>query len=68
MEKIVLKVTGMGCDHCVNTITQAIDNLPGIESVHVSLTDATVTIQQNTAETSIETIKSTIEDAGYDVE
>ena len=39
-EKINLKIKGMSCDGCKRTVTIAIEELKGIESVNVDLTKA----------------------------
>ena len=67
MEKLTLKVEGMGCEHCVNTITKALKALPGMSSVAVDLKAKTVTVECDTAQCSREKIAREIEDAGYDV-
>jgi len=67
MEKLTLKVEGMGCEHCVKTITNALKALPGMRSVVVDLKAKTVTVECDTAQCSREKIVRGIEDAGYDV-
>jgi len=67
MEKIILNVEGMGCQHCIDTITNAVSTLSGVESVQVDLDAATVSVNADTAIINVDTIKETIEDAGYDV-
>ena len=37
MKKINLKIEGMSCDGCKRTVTIAIEDLKGIESVNVDL-------------------------------
>ena len=67
MEKTVLKVEGMSCDHCVKSITQAVGALPGVANVAVDLAAKTVTVDFNPATVSIDKIKEAIDDQGYDV-
>jgi copper chaperone CopZ len=38
--KTVLSVTGMSCGHCVAAVTKALEEVPGVESVAVSLEQA----------------------------
>jgi copper chaperone len=38
MEKAVLRVDGMSCDHCVKTITKAAGDLPSVKNVAVEAT------------------------------
>jgi copper chaperone len=67
MEKVVLKVEGMSCAHCVKAVTDAVNALYGIESVEVSLEDKTATVVYDPAMVDIPHLKMQIEDQGYDV-
>jgi copper chaperone len=68
MENITLKVNGMSCGHCVNSIEGTVGELQGINSVKVNLAEGTVDVEFNPAEVSLSKIKETIDDQGYDVE
>ncbi len=61
----ILQVEGMSCNHCVNSIKNAIGALKGVESVEVDLEQKKVTVNYNEGLVSIQTIKETIEDQGY---
>ena len=37
MEKSIIRVDGMSCQHCVKAVSGAVNALPGIESVEVDL-------------------------------
>ncbi|HWR22858.1 MAG TPA: copper ion binding protein [Feifaniaceae bacterium] len=67
MEKAVIKVDGMSCEHCVKTITKAVGALPGIAAVAVDLNAKTVTVDHDPGKTALEQIRLEIEDQGYDV-
>jgi copper chaperone len=67
MEKAVLRVEGMSCDHCVKTITKAAGELPGIKNVAVDLKGGTVSFMFDPAKTPLKTVEAAITDAGYDV-
>lgn len=67
MEKTILHVDGMACDHCVNSITKALSALPGIDSVAVDLKAGTTVVEYDPAQSPLEKIKEEIEDQGYDV-
>lgn len=68
MENVTLKVQGMSCGHCVKAIESSVSELNGIESVNVSLQAAEVNVSFNSSQVSIDQIKETIEDQGYEVE
>ena len=67
MEKTILNVEGMACEHCVNAIMKAVGALPGVNNVVVGLSEKTVTVEYDPAQTALDKIKSEIEGQGYDV-
>jgi len=67
MEKELIKVEGMACEHCVKAVTEAVNTLSGIGSVAVNLDAGTVTVEYNPAQSPLDAIKGAIEDQGYDV-
>ena len=67
MEKVVLNVEGMSCSHCENTIKKAVGTLDGVVEVTVDLAKKTVAVQYDPAKTSVDKIKSEIEEQGYDI-
>jgi len=44
-QMIELKVTGMTCDHCVDAVTSAVKDVPGVTGAQVSLTENSVVLQ-----------------------
>ncbi|WP_071393228.1 copper chaperone CopZ [Bacillus tuaregi] len=67
MEKITLNVEGMSCGHCVKAVEGSVGKLNGVASVKVSLENKTVDVEYNAAEVTVDAIKETIDDQGYDV-
>ncbi len=67
MEKQIINVEGMSCEHCVNAITKAVNALDGVQSVDVNLKEKTVTVEYNSMKVSIDKIKEEIEEQGYDI-
>lgn len=67
MQNITLKVEGMSCGHCVKAVENSVGELKGIEMVHVNLDEAQVAISFDEAQVSIEEIKETIVEEGYEV-
>ena len=67
MEKTVIKVEGMSCEHCVNAITKAVKALPGIAKVAVDLAAKSVEVEYDSSKTPLDKIKVEIEEQGYDV-
>ncbi|MFJ5757982.1 copper chaperone CopZ [Neobacillus sp. NPDC093182] len=68
MEKVTLNVQGMSCDHCVKAVEGSVGELNGVSSVKVNLKANTVDVEYNNHEVSLDKIKETIDDQGYDVE
>ena len=68
MNNITLNVQGMSCGHCVNAIEGSVGQLEGVNEVKVNLNDAQVEIAFNESQVSLDKIKETIEDQGYEVE
>ena len=67
MEKITLNVQGMSCGHCVNSVEGSVGQLTGVDSVKVTLDEAKVDVSFDESQVSLEQIKETIEDQGYEV-
>lgn len=67
MEKVTLHVSGMSCGHCVKAIEGSVGNLQGVDKVTVDLTNGKVDVEYNSSDLSLEAIKETIEDQGYEV-
>lgn len=68
MQNVTLKVQGMSCGHCVNSIEGSVGQLEGVSQVSVKLDDAQVEVTFNESQVSLDQIKETIEDQGYEVE
>lgn len=68
MQNVTLKVQGMSCGHCVNSIEGSVGQLEGVSQVSVKLDDAQVEVTFNESQVSLDKIKETIEDQGYEVE
>ena len=62
----VLKVKGMSCQHCVMSVTKALNQLDGIKNVQVDLAKGEVRFD-NTKEVAPNLIEKAIEEAGYQV-
>ena len=67
MQNVILKVQGMSCGRCVNSIGGSVGQLEGVSQVNVKLDDAQVEVTFNESQVSLDKIKETIEDLGYEV-
>ena len=65
MKTIELNVQGMSCGHCVNSIEKAMSNVGA--KAEVDLKSRSVTVYFDETKLTLEMIKETIEDQGYQV-
>lgn len=65
MTQITLQVSGMSCQHCVNSIEKALKEVGAKGSV--DLKSNTVTVQYDESKLTHDKVKETIEEQGYDV-
>ncbi|MFC0864043.1 heavy-metal-associated domain-containing protein [Sphaerimonospora cavernae] len=63
MSQLVLSVPGITCGHCVNAISEAVGEIPGVSAVEVDLSAKTVTVA-GAADPSA--VRAAIDDAGYE--
>lgn len=64
-ETVVLKIGGMTCANCENTVSQALQRLDGIIHVSVNLATEKATVTYNQRMTRLADMKKAVEDAGY---
>jgi len=67
MQNVTLNVQGMSCGHCVNSVEKNVGALTGVEQVKVNLADGLVDVAFDESQVSLDQIKETIDDQGYDV-
>jgi copper chaperone len=67
MEKVTLNVEGMSCGHCVKAVEGSVGALNGVSSVKVDLENKKVDVEFNQDEVTVDVIKETIDDQGYEV-
>jgi len=67
MQTTTIKIEGMTCGGCVNSVKTVLEKLPGVDQVEVSLDNAEAVVQHDATQTSVEQLKEAISDAGFDV-
>ena len=67
MMQKVLKVEGMTCQHCIQTVTETVGKMTGVEKVGVSFEQKEVTIDFDELQTQTEAICAQIVEAGFEV-
>ena len=63
-----LKVEGMTCQHCVETITETLGKIVGTNKVAVDLDKKEVQIDYNEEETNLKEISVKIVEMGFELE
>ncbi len=63
----VIEVEGMTCGHCVETVTQAVQSLQGIQKVTVDLDKKQVTLDYDEQKIGLEGISAKIIEVGFEV-
>ena len=66
-QTITLNIQGMTCSGCVKSVTNALNQVAGVQSVDVSLDHNNATINFDDGQVQQSTLKEAIEDAGFDV-
>ncbi|WP_274307178.1 copper chaperone CopZ [Solibacillus daqui] len=67
MENVTLNVQGMSCGHCVKAVETSVGALAGVQEVKVDLADAKVIVAFDESSVTVDQIKETIDEQGYDV-
>ena len=62
--KKVIKIDGMGCEHCVKSVKNALGELSGVEVLEVKIGEATVEVAEDF---DMAIIVEALDDAGYEV-
>jgi copper chaperone len=63
---MILKVKGMSCQHCVMSVTKALNQLGGVKNIQVDLEKGEVRFD-NMKEVASDRIENAIQEAGYEV-
>lgn len=67
MAVLNLKVGGMSCGGCVNSVKRLLSALEGVQTVEVDLAQGRVTVDYDPARVATEAMRRAIEDGGYQV-
>ena len=67
MRQETIKVEGMTCQHCVQTISDALNNITGLNTVNVDLVNKEVREKFNENETKLKNISDKIIELGFEL-
>ena len=67
MSQVTLLVPEVHCDHCKTTLEAAVGAITGVETVEVSVPDASIEVDYNETVVDLESIKVAIQEQVYAV-
>jgi copper chaperone len=67
MNQVQLQVPEIHCGHCKSSLEGAVGALSGVDTVTVSISDATLDVAYDDDAVELDSIKHTIEEQGYAV-
>ncbi|MEO6628238.1 MAG: heavy metal-associated domain-containing protein [Aquihabitans sp.] len=59
-------VSGMSCQHCVDSVTKEVSAIRGVTAVAVDLAESSVTVTSE-APLELETVRAAVDEAGFDL-
>ena len=62
--KLNLKIDGMGCEHCIKSVREALEGRNGIKVLDVKIGSAEVEAENDSI---LNKIREKLDDAGYDL-
>jgi copper chaperone len=65
METITVKIQGMTCGGCANSVKRVLSDIAGVQSVEVSLDAGEARVEYDPAQADVARFKQAIMDAGY---
>lgn len=63
----ILKVEGMTCQHCVETVSETVTKMEGVKKVDINLEQKNVRVEYDESKTQLEDISVQIIKAGFEV-
>ena len=62
--KLNLKIDGMGCEHCIKSVREALEGVNGVKVLDVKIGSAEIEAENDSV---LNEIKEQLDDAGYDL-
>ena len=67
MAKVILKINGMSCEHCVKTITDVLTGTDGVSKVKVNLKKGEAKVNFDDSKATVEKLAQAITAAEYEL-
>lgn len=68
MSNVTLNVPDISCEHCERTITNTLQPVAGVRTVHVDIPARQVSVDYDDAQVSVDRMKELLRDEEYPVE
>ena len=62
--KLNLKIDGMGCEHCIKSVREALEGVNGVKVLDVKIGSAEIESENDSV---LNEIREKLDDAGYDL-
>ena len=62
--KLNLKIDGMGCEHCIKSVREALEGINGVKVLDVKIGSAEVEAENDSV---LKEIREKLDDVGYDL-
>ncbi|WP_335971918.1 heavy-metal-associated domain-containing protein [Fusobacterium polymorphum] len=62
--KLNLKIDGMGCEHCIKSVREALEGINGVKVLDVKIGSAEIEAENDSV---LNEIREKLDDAGYDL-
>ena len=62
--KLNLKIDGMGCEHCIKSVREALEGVNGVKVLDVKIGSAEIEAENDSV---LNEIKEKLDDVGYDL-
>ena len=67
MQKELIKVDGMSCNHCKMAVEAAVKKITGVAAAEVNLAEKTLQVEYDNEKADMAMIRQAVEDAGFEV-
>lgn len=64
--KATLKIDGMSCEHCVKTVTKALEELDGVKKARVKLKRGLADVTYDSDKIGVDGLIAAVVEAGYE--
>ena len=66
MQREVIKVEGMSCNHCKMSVETAVKKIAGVVVAEVNLEEKTLQVEYDNEKTDMARIRQAVEDVGFE--